>query len=125
MPEDAQHPMLVKALNILRAAEVGVATVPGRKMLYREWHSQEGPQGAFMWPVLGRTLEITWFINGAQDERGMRSRDSRSVRSARNSALDTIAATFAEEGWTVWRVESRNTATRRALRVDVTPPADS
>ncbi|ANZ13350.1 hypothetical protein ACH4YO_40585 [Streptomyces noursei] len=122
LPEYAQDPGVIAAIDILRAAEVPVATVPGRKMLYREWHSPEGPQGAFMWPGAGRTLELFWFIDGAQDERGMRSRKSRTVRTARNSALDTVAAAFVEAGWKVWRVESSNTATRRALRVDVTPP---
>ncbi|GHH22449.1 hypothetical protein [Streptomyces lanatus] len=123
IPEYAQHPGVVEALEILRAAEVPVATFPGRKMLYREWHSPQGPQGAFIWPGLGQTLEVSWFIDGAHDERSMRSRDTRTVRDTRNSALDDIAGAFRGAGWTVWRVESSNTATRRGLRVDVTPPA--
>lgn len=124
-PEYAQHPGVSEALEALRAAELPVATLPGRKMLYREWHSPQGPRGAFIRPHAGRTLEVSWFIDGAPDERGMRSRGTRSVRTARNSALDTIATAFRGAGWTVWRVESTNTATRRALRVDVTlPPAD-
>lgn len=123
MREHAQSPGVVAALEILRAAGVRVATVPGRKVLYREWHSPQGPQGAFIWPGAGRTLEVSWFIDGAQDERGMRSRDTCSVRAARNQALDDVADAFRESGWTVWRVKSSNTATRRALRVDVTPPA--
>lgn len=124
LPEYAEQPGVVAALEILRAAEVPVATVPGRKMLYRDWHSPKGPQGAFLWTYTGRTFEVTWFIDGAQDERGMRSRDTRRIRDARNQALDDIADAFRGAGWTVWRVESSNTATRRGLRVDVTPPAD-
>lgn len=125
MPQYAQHAPVVEALEILRAAEMPVASVPGRKVLYRDWHSPQGPQGAFIWPGFGRTLEVSWFINGAHDERGMRSRDTRTVRAARNQALDDVAAAFREAGWTVWRVESSNTATRRALQVDVTPPSGS
>ncbi|MGX1267999.1 hypothetical protein [Streptomyces phaeoluteigriseus] len=124
LPEYAELPGVAEALEVLRSAGVRVATVPGRKMLYREWHSPEGPQGAFVRPHAGRTLEVAWFIDGAQEERGMRSRDTRTVRDARNQALDDIAAAFRGAGWTVWRVESSNTATRRGLRVDVTPPAD-
>ncbi|MGW4087024.1 hypothetical protein ACWEGS_28730 [Streptomyces sp. NPDC004822] len=124
MGEYARTPGVVAALAVLRAAGVAVATVPGRKMLYREWHSSQGPQGAFIWPGAGRTLEVFWFIDGAQDERGMRSRQTRTVRAARNEALDGVAGAFRDAGWTVWRVESSNTATRRALRVDVTPPAE-
>ncbi|MFK0159070.1 hypothetical protein ACIQVK_44250 [Streptomyces sp. NPDC090493] len=121
-PEYAGYPGVAEALDVLRAAEVTVATVPGRKMLYREWHSPQGPQGAFIRPHAGRTLEVAWFIDGAQEERGMRSRDTRTVRAARNQALDDVADAFRGAGWTVWRVESSNTATRRALRVDVIPP---
>lgn len=124
LPEYAQEPAVVAALGVLRAGGVTLATVPGRKMLYREWHSAQGPQGAFVWPGAGRTLEVVWFINGAQDERGMRTRDTRSVRAARNEALDGVASVFQAAGWNVWRVESRRTATRRALRMDVTPPAE-
>jgi hypothetical protein len=124
MPQYAEHPGIAEALEILRAAGVRVATVPARKTLYREWHSPQGPQGAFIWPGPGRTLEVSWFIDGAQDEGGMRSRDTRTVRLARNKALDDIAGAFRGAGWTVWRVASSNTATRRALRVDVTPPAE-
>jgi hypothetical protein len=123
MREHAQHPGVVEALEILRAAEVPVATVPARKVLYRDWHSPQGPQGAFIWPGAGRTLEVSWFIDGADDERSMRSRDTRTVRAARNQALDDVASAFRGAGWTVWRVRSRKTATRRDLRVDVTPPA--
>ncbi|MFJ4084970.1 hypothetical protein ACIP2Z_39255 [Streptomyces iakyrus] len=123
MPEHAQHAPVVDALEILRAAEVRVATLPGRKVLYRDWHGPQGPQGAFIWPGAGRTLEVSWFIDGAHDERGMRSRDTRTVRAARNQALDDVADAFREAGWTVWRVLSRKTATRRTLRMDVTPPA--
>ncbi|MFJ9379363.1 hypothetical protein [Streptomyces sp. NPDC101455] len=123
LPEYAKQPGVVAALEILRAAEVPVATVPGRKMVYRDWHSPKGPQGAFLWTYTGRTFEVTWFIDGAQDERGMRSRDTRRVRDARNAALDDIAGAFSEAGWTVWRVGSSSTATRRCLRVDVTPPS--
>ncbi|MFI8206664.1 hypothetical protein [Streptomyces sp. NPDC085937] len=124
MGEYARTPGVVAALEILRAAGVAVATVPGRKLLYREWHSSQGPQGAFIWPGAGRMLKVSWFIDGAQDERGMRSRQTRTVRAARNEALDRVAGVFRDAGWTVWRVESRRTATRRALRVDVTPPAE-
>ncbi|MEV8344490.1 hypothetical protein [Streptomyces niveus] len=124
LPEYAEQPDVVKALAVLRAADVPVATVPGRKVLYRDWHSPKGPQGAFVWTYTGLTLEVTWFIDGAQDEGGMRSRDTRRVRDARNAALDNIAVAFREAGWTVWRVESSNTATLRGVRVDVTPPAD-
>ncbi|MEU2969009.1 hypothetical protein ABZ687_29030 [Streptomyces ardesiacus] len=123
MPEYAEQAPVVAALGILRAAGVRVATVPGRKMPYRDWYGPQGPQGAFLWPV-GRTLEVSWFIDGAQDERGMRSRDSRTVRAARNQALQDVADAFRGAGWTVWRVLSRRTATRRDLRVDVTPPSD-
>ncbi|GHH31441.1 hypothetical protein [Streptomyces rubradiris] len=123
MPQYAQYPGVAEALEILRAAEVPVATVPARKVLYREWHSPQGPQGAFIWPGAGRTLEVSWFIDGADDERGMRSRGTRTVRAARNQALDDVAGAFRRAGWTVWRVLSRKTATRRDLHVDVTPPA--
>ncbi|SEE83047.1 hypothetical protein SAMN05216483_6692 [Streptomyces sp. 2131.1] len=123
LPEYAGHPSVVAALEILRAARVPVATVPGRKMLYRDWHSPQGPQGAFLWTYTGWTLEVTWFIDGAQDERGMRSRDVRRVRGARNQALDDVAAAFRAAGWTAWRVMSRKTATRCDLRLDVAPPA--
>ena len=116
---------MVEALEILRAAEVPVATFPGRRMLYREWHSPQGPQGAFIWPGAGRTLEVSWFIDGAYDERNLTSRETRTVRDTRNSALDNIAAAFSKADWTVWRVESSRTATRRGLRVDATPPAAS
>jgi hypothetical protein len=125
LPEYAQHAAVTQALEILRADGVGVATIPGRKMLLRDWHGPQGPQGAFIVPGAGRTLEVTWFIDGAQDERSARSRRSRTVRALRNTALDGAAAAFHSSGWTVWRVESNNTATRRALRVDVTPPAAS
>ncbi|MFI1530644.1 hypothetical protein [Streptomyces griseus] len=124
LPQYAELPGVAEALGVLRSAGVRVATVPGRKMLYREWHSPEGPQGAFVRPHAGRTLEVAWFIDGAQEERGMRSRDTRPLRDARNQALDDIAEAFRGAGWTVWRVESSNTATRRGLRVDVTPPAE-
>ncbi|MDV6291371.1 hypothetical protein R2F25_38820 [Streptomyces sp. UP1A-1] len=123
-PEHAQHPGMVEALDVLRAAEVPVATFPARRMLYREWHSPQGPQGAFIWPGAGRTLEVAWYIDGAHDERNLTSRQARAVRDARNAALDVVAGAFRGAGWTVWRVESRRTATRRALRVDVTPPAE-
>ncbi|MFJ6438830.1 hypothetical protein [Streptomyces sp. NPDC091416] len=124
VPEHAQEPTVVAALTVLRAAHVTLATVPGRKMLYRNWHGAQGPQGAFVWPGTGRTLEVVWFMDGAQDERGMRTRDTRTVRRARNDALDAVASAFQAAGWRVWRVESRRTATRRALHIDVTPPAD-
>ncbi|MFE4582372.1 hypothetical protein [Streptomyces chartreusis] len=124
IPECAEYPGVAEALDVLRAAEVPVATIPGRKMLYREWHSPQGPQGALIRPHAGRTLEVAWFIDGAYDEGGMRSRDTRTVRAARNQALDDVANAFRGAGWTVWRVESSNTATRRGLRVDVTPPAE-
>ncbi|GHG14074.1 hypothetical protein GCM10017667_55310 [Streptomyces filamentosus] len=125
LPEYAQDPAVAAALKVLRAGGVTLATVPGRKMLYREWHSAQGPQGAFVWPgAAARMLEVVWFIDGAQDEGGMRTRDTRIVRTARNQALDGVAAVFQAAGWHVWRVECRRTATRRALRMDVTPPAE-
>ncbi|MEU6462198.1 hypothetical protein [Streptomyces sp. NPDC046976] len=122
--ECADYPGVAEALDVLRAAEVPVATFPGRKMLWREWHSPQGPQGAFVGPHCGRTLEVSWFIDGAHDERSMRTRNTRTVRGARNRALDDVAGAFDRAGWKVWRVESSNTATRRALRVDVIPPAE-
>lgn len=124
MPRYAEEPAVVEALDILRSAEVPVATVPGRKMLYGDWHSPQGPQGAFIWPGAGRTLEVFWWIDGALDEVGMRSREkrTRTVRAARNQALDDVARAFGAAGWSVWRVESSNAATRRVLRMDVTPP---
>ncbi|MFI8091526.1 hypothetical protein ACIF9R_24935 [Streptomyces sp. NPDC086080] len=124
LPENAQEPAVVAALEVLRAAEVPVATFPARRMLYREWHSPQGPQGAFIWPGAGRTLEVSWYVDGAHDERNLTARQTRAVRDARNAALDDVAGAFRGAGWTVWRVESRRTATRRALRVDVTPPAE-
>ncbi|MFD5856125.1 hypothetical protein [Streptomyces chartreusis] len=123
--EHAERPGVVEALEVLRAAKVPVTRFPGRVMLHREWHSAQGPQGAFLWPGAGQTLEVSWFINGAQDEYGMQSRDALMVRAARNTALDDVADAFRGAGWTVWWVESRSTATRRALRVDVTPPVAS
>jgi hypothetical protein len=122
LPECAEYPGVAEALDVLRAAEVPVATILGRKMLYREWHSPQGPQGAFVGPHCGRTLEVSWFVDGAHDERSMRTRDMRTARAARNQALDEVAGAFRDAGWTGWRVESSNTATRRALRVAVIPP---
>ncbi|MFE0063312.1 hypothetical protein [Streptomyces sp. NPDC059003] len=122
MPQHAQDPVVAAALAILRTTGLTVAAIPSRTMHYRERHSPQGPQGAFIWPGAGRTLEVCWFIDGAQDEKGIRSREAKSVRVARNTALDTIGSAFRMSDWSVWRVESSSTATRRALRVDVTPP---
>ncbi|MCG8971834.1 hypothetical protein [Streptomyces sp. CL12-4] len=126
LAEHAQHPGVADALEVLRAAGLPVATFPGRgrRVLYREWHSPQGPQGAFIAPHAGRTLEVVWFVDGAHDERNLTSRQTRAVREARNAMLDDIAEAFREAGWSVWRVESSRTATRRSLRVDVTPPAE-
>ncbi|MFB6629940.1 hypothetical protein ACFCWY_08600 [Streptomyces sp. NPDC056362] len=125
IPEDAQEARVVAALDVLRAAGVRLAVFPGRKLLYREWHSPQGPQGALVLAETRTGVEVRWLINGAGDEKGMRSRDTKAVRPARNTALDEIADAFSAAGWSVWRVESRNTATRRALSVAVTPRDDA
>ncbi|MFF8696313.1 hypothetical protein ACF08W_29280 [Streptomyces sp. NPDC015144] len=122
LAEFADYPGVAEALAVLRAAAVPVATFPGRKMLWRDWHSAQGPQGAFVDPHCGRTLEVSWFVDGAHDERHTRTGNTRTVRAARNQALDDVAGAFDRAGWKVWRVESSNTQTRRALRVDVIPP---
>ena len=121
---NAGEPGVAAALAVLRAAGTRIAVIPGRKLLYREWHSEQGPQGAFIQPGHGRTLEVEWLMNGAFDERGMRTRDTKAVRPARNAALLEIAEAFRAAGWRVWNLESTNTATRRVLKVAVTPPAD-
>jgi hypothetical protein len=98
MPEFT-HGAVVEALEILRAAGVRVATVPARKMLYREWHSPQGPQGAFIWPGAGRTLEVSWFIDGAVEERGLRARETRTVGASTTSPPRSVERGGGCGGW--------------------------
>jgi len=119
LAEDASKPVVVAALEVLRLADVAVATLPGRPMLYREQHSS---QGAFALHPSGRTVEIEWFIDGDRDEWVIANRDAKRVRPLRNAALDQIADVFRTAGWSVRWKESTNTATRRALGVYVTSP---
>lgn len=120
---NAEVPGVVAALAVLRTAGVRIAVIPREKLLYREWHSALGPQGAVIQPAHKTELDVHWLIDGASDERGMRSRDTKAVRPARNEALDGVAQVFRAAGWQVWRRESNNTATRRALLLTVMPPA--
>ncbi|MGW0033040.1 hypothetical protein ACWDXD_24890 [Streptomyces sp. NPDC003314] len=124
-PWNVQEPGVVAALGVLRKAGVRIAVIPGKPQQYRERYSELGPQGAYVMRGCGRTLEIEWLIDGACDEGGMRSRDTKTVRPVRNAALDEIADAFKAAGWAVWHVGSRNTATRRALKVAVTPQDDA